>query len=165
MGLGHDHILAINPVQTALERWFQSLADSYPALSWMVAHPIFAVISLLVVLALMQILLGWISGGIKHLLLSILKSPYSLVRWLLGKTAVPFGTSSKTKLGRATKGKTQDQITSILKRLDHCQREQDKLLLELKTLLPLTLPEHQSSSDLQDLKPQPDSSVTKITPS
>lgn len=163
MGLWHLN-LAINPVQTALERWFQSIAESYPALSWMVAHPILAVISLLVVLAIVQILLGWLSGGIKHLLFSIVKSPYYLVKWLLAKTTAPLG-STKNKFSRSTQGKTQDQVTSILKRLDHHQREQDKLLQELKSLLPLSLPEHQSSSALvNDLETLSEPSATKITP-
>lgn len=140
--------LAINPVQTALERWFQSLADSYPALSWMVGHPLLAVISLLVLLAIIQILLGWISGGIKHLLFSIVKSPYSFVKWLLGKTTAPFSGGTKTPL--SSKGRTQDQVTAILKRLDHCQREQDQLLLELKSLLPLTLAASDSANQTPD---------------
>lgn len=140
--------LAINPVQTALERWFQGLADRYPALSWMVAHPVLAVICLLVLLAIIQILLGWISGGIKHLLFSIIKSPYSLVKWLLGKTTAPFSGSAKTPL--SNRSRTQDQVTAILKRLDHCQREQDQLLLELKSLLPLTLPASDSTDKTLD---------------
>lgn len=140
--MGHWHIrFAINPVQTALERWFQSLADSYPALSWMVAHPVLAVVSLLVVLAMIQILLGWISSGIKHLLFSIVKSPYSLVRWLLGKTAAPLG-SSTTKFHKVSQNKTSGQVSTLLKRLDHHHREQEKLIQELKTLLAHKVPEH-----------------------
>lgn len=113
---------AINPVQTALDRWFQSLSTSYPALSWMVGHPILAVISLLVLLAIIQILLGWISSGIKHLLFTIFKSPYSLVRWLLGKTAAPL---SPAKPNKWPKGKSSEHVSTLLKRLDHHHREQE----------------------------------------
>lgn len=131
--MGHWHLrVATNPVQTVLARWFQSLADSYPALSWMVSHPILAVISLLVVLAIVQILLGWISSGIKHLLFSIVKSPYSLVRWLLGKTTAPLSPPKRNKL---SKHKTSEQVSILLKRLDHHHQEQEKLIIELKTLL------------------------------
>lgn len=164
MGLWHLS-LAINPVQTALERWFQNLADSYPALTWMVAHPVLAVISLLVILAIVQILLGWISGGIKHLLLTIIKSPYSIVRWLLTKTTAPLSNSSKNKLNRSTQIKTQDQVTSILKRLDSHQREQEKLLTELRSLLPLSLLEHQSTSEsVNQLDPLSNASTTPTAP-
>lgn len=122
---------AINPLQTTLVRWFQSLADSYPALSWMVAHPLLAVISLLVVLAIIQILLGWISSGIKHLLFTIVKSPYSFVRWLLGKTTAPL---SNPKRHKVSKYQTSAQVSALLKRLDQHHREQGKLIQELKTL-------------------------------
>ena len=133
--MGFQHLsFAINPVQTALERWFQSLSASYPALSWMVGHPLLAVISLLVLLAIVQILLGWISSGIKHLLFTIFKSPYSLVRWLLGKTASPLN-PPQNRLNKWSKGKTTEQVSTLLKRLDHHHREQEKLILELTTLL------------------------------
>jgi len=133
--MGFQHLsFAINPVQTALGRWFQSVSASYPALSWMVGHPFLAVISLLVLLAIVQILLGWISSGIKHLLFTIFKSPYSLVRWLLGKTAAPLN-PPKNRPNKWSKGKTTEQVSTLLKRLDHHHREQEKLILELTTLL------------------------------
>ncbi|WP_299409000.1 hypothetical protein [Acaryochloris sp. IP29b_bin.148] len=163
MGLWHLN-LAINPMQTILERWLQSLADSYPALSWMVAHPLLAVLSLLVVLAIVQILLGWLSSGIKHLLFSIVKSPYSLVRWLLEKGTAPLN-GPKTKFGRSPKDKTQDQVISILKRLNHHQQEQDKLLKELKSLLPLRSADALSSSASTHDEAPADPSPTHQTPS
>jgi len=130
--MGHWHLsFAINPLQTTLVRWFQSLADSYPALSWMVAHPILAVISLLLVLAIIQILLGWISSGIKHLLFTIVKSPYSFVRWLLGKTTAPLSNPKRHKM---SKHQPSAQVSALLKRLDQNHREQGKLIQELKTL-------------------------------
>lgn len=133
--MGFQHFtFAINPVQTALDRWFQSLSASYPALSWMVGHPILAVISLLILLAIIQILLGWISSGIKHLLFTIFKSPYSLVRWLLGKTAAPL-TPPKTKSNKWSKSKSTEHVSTLLKRLNHHHREQEKLILELTTLI------------------------------
>lgn len=138
---------AINPVQTALDRWFQSLSTSYPALSWMVGHPILAVISLLVLLAIIQILLGWISSGIKHLLFTIFKSPYSLVRWLLGKTAAPL---SPSKPNKWPKGKSSEQVSTLLKRLDHHHREQEKLISELKTLTAFTNSEPRRIEGAQD---------------
>jgi hypothetical protein len=157
--------LAINPIQSMLAKWFHNLENSYPVLSWLVAHPVIAVISLLVVLAVIQILLGWISSGIKHLLVSIVKSPYSLVRWLLGKTTAPLSSAKIQQFSRSGKGKESDQITALLKRLDHHQQEQDKLIKELKSLLPLSLPEDQPfPSPAHDLKTAPDPTETKITP-
>ncbi|NJN39435.1 MAG: hypothetical protein HC790_13225 [Acaryochloridaceae cyanobacterium CSU_3_4] len=165
MDLWQFSTLAINPLQSTLVRWFHSLGDSYPILSWLIAHPVAAVISLLVFLAVIQLLLGWISSGIKHLLVSIVKSPYSLVRWFLGKTTAPLGSAKIQKFSRSGKGKEPDQITAILKRLDHHQHEQDKLLKELKSLLPLSLPEDQPSpTPAHDLKTTPDDAATKIPP-
>lgn len=163
MGLWHLN-LAINPVQTFLERWFQNLADHYPTLSWMVAHPIVAVISLLVVLAIVQILLGWISGGIKHLLFSIAKSPYSLVRWLLGKTTAPLSNTT-TKFQKASKSKIPDQVTTIIKRLNHHQQEQERLLQELNTLLIHKFPEQLPVTEAADSQKTSSDSTTTNTPS
>lgn len=164
MGLWHWSF-AINPVQTVLERWFQSLAESYPALSWMVAHPLLALISLLVLLAMIQILLGWISSGIKHLLFSIVKSPYFLVKWLLEKTTVPLG-NSKTNFNKLSKNKIPEQVSTLLRRLDHHHREQEKLILELKTLLAHQVPELQpTEGSSNDLKSQSDTTTTNISSS
>lgn len=150
--MGFQHMsFAINPVQTALDRWFQSLSASYPALSWMVGHPILAVISLLILLAIIQILLGWISSGIQHLLFTIFKSPYSLVRWLLGKTAAPLNPSKSNKW---SKGKSTEQVSTLLKRLDHHHREQEKLISELTTLIAHT------SSDTRRLEGSRDDSTS-----
>ncbi|WP_299484881.1 hypothetical protein [Acaryochloris sp. IP29b_bin.137] len=151
--MGHWHLrLAINPLQTALDRWLQSLADSYPALSWMVAHPVWAIISLLVVLAIVQILLGWISSGIRHLLFSIVKSPYSLVKWLLGQTTAPLSPPKRNKLSFH---KPSERVSTLLRRLDHLHQEQETLILELKTILShkdaeLHAPEASSPSSISE---------------
>ncbi|NJK41223.1 MAG: hypothetical protein HC934_07475 [Acaryochloridaceae cyanobacterium SU_2_1] len=135
MGVQQWGILAINPVQHLLDNWLQGLGQDYPILPWVMAHPLLAIIGILVSLALLQLLLGSISNIIKHLFVSLIKSPYSLLRWLLGKTTIPFRFSPFSASNHPDAGKTQDRIVVTLNRLETCKREQDQLLQELKKLI------------------------------
>lgn len=128
MDIQQGPILAVNPIQHLLESGLRGLGQNYPLVSWVMAHPLLAAIGILVSLALLQIILGSMSNLIKHLFISLIKSPYSLLKWLLGKRLV-------STTNRSSSAKTQDRIMATLHRLEACKREQDQLLQELKKLI------------------------------
>ncbi len=90
---------------------------------WGLHHPYWLVAIAISLLILCQIGLSMAGKLVRRSLRWLSQSPFSLGRWLLTKTAV-----------RETA--QEQQIATILQRLDSLQREQTTLLAELKEQLP-----------------------------
>lgn len=99
-------------------------AQLQTVISTAIAHPIWAIVLLLLTIVLIQILADLIKRLLKTSLTFVLRLPLILSQWLWQKataTAQPSQTA---------------QLSQLLTRLDALRQEQDQVISELKSLLP-----------------------------
>jgi len=94
--------------------------------TWVVHHPILALIGVTIAIFLLVSLLQALGRAIVNLWGALLKSPVVLVKWLFRR-----GAKRKTTKAEMAKG---DRKAEILERLKAVQQEQMSLLQELETL-------------------------------
>jgi hypothetical protein len=99
------------------------LTPTETAVLWGLHHPYWLIAISIGLIILVQLVLSIISQLLRRLLKWISRSPFSLGRWLLTQT---------------TTGETpqEQQVATILQRLNSLQEEQRTLLAELKNQLP-----------------------------
>jgi hypothetical protein len=135
--------------------------DSHPTISWItktilwgINHPIFSIIILLLAMFILWQLVKTSAKLAEQGLLSILKFPFNLVRFVFGASVKPFGklTVSKTPLNQPEANaiavnnfisgdmgeESQERLTNIITRLDAIAQEQNDLLEEVRTILKST---------------------------
>ncbi|MEL6899540.1 MAG: hypothetical protein AAFP07_01205 [Cyanobacteria bacterium J06606_4] len=93
------------------------------AISAALSHPILAVLSVLLTIALIQIIADWVKRLIKAGLSFLLKLPLLLSQWLWQRV------TSSAETVEAT------EVEDLLARLEILRQEQDQVLAELKQLL------------------------------
>ncbi|ESA33322.1 hypothetical protein N836_21795 [Leptolyngbya sp. Heron Island J] len=99
------------------------LTPTETAVLWGLHHPYWLVAIAITLIILLQLSIS-LTGQLLHRLLKWLgRSPFSLGRWLLTKTTTP-------------ETSQEQQIATILQRLNSLQEEQAILLAELKKQLP-----------------------------
>ncbi|MEM9264071.1 MAG: hypothetical protein AAGA46_00950 [Cyanobacteria bacterium P01_F01_bin.13] len=99
------------------------LTPAETALLWGLHHPYWLIAIAISLLILLQLSLSITGQLLRRILRWLSRSPFSLGRWLLTKTA-------------ARETLQEQQIATILQRLDRLQKEQATLLAELKQQLP-----------------------------
>ena len=99
------------------------LTPTETAVLWGLHHPYWLIAIAITLIILLQLSISLIGQLLRRFLKWLGRSPFSLGRWLLTKTAV-------------TEPLPDQQITTILQRLNSLQEEQATLLAELKKQLP-----------------------------
>jgi hypothetical protein len=99
------------------------LTPTETAFLWGLHHPYWLAAIAIGLIILAQVVLSIISQLLRRLLKWLSRSPFSLGRWLLTKTT-------------AVETAQEQQVATILKRLNSLQEEQATLLAELKKQLP-----------------------------
>ena len=99
------------------------LTPTETAVLWGLHHPYWLVAIAVAIVILLQLSLTMVGQLLRRLLQWLSRSPFFLGRWLMAKT---------------TPGDPhpQQQIVTILQRLNKLQKEQETLLAELKEQLP-----------------------------
>mgnify|MGYP004468667287 CR=1 FL=1 len=137
--MGFDRFI-VNP----LNQFWQSLLNpirawlgQYPWLQWLVTHPLWLGITLLLLIFLVSGLIGAIGQLTQRIWIALLRSPFQLLQWLF----VGVFRLTRTLLGwKAEPAKlpaenSQTRLQELLDRLDALRQEQDELLQEVKTIL------------------------------
>lgn len=147
--------------QPLLTRSLGEGAEPYLNITWWLSHPLVMVVTVLVLLVTAQGILGLVSKVIKQLLLLIVKSPYLLLQWLLAKSSqslnLPTMALKEPKLDRKSgkEEKLHERLLISLNQLETAQKEQDRVLKELKNML--------AENQTQSLPLKPDSSSSSQT--
>lgn len=130
-----------------LDRGFSSLFDSlmapvqdwlsrHPILLWLVIHPWWLLVAILVALFLLSGLLRAVAGLTEKLWLALLRLPILLGQWVWRGTLFllrrPF---TKPVVLPVNPVNPPDRLTEVLDRLEVLRQEQDALLKEVKSLL------------------------------
>lgn len=95
-------------------------------ISLAIAHPIRAVLLVVLTIALLQIVADLIKRALKATLTFILKLPLSLSQWLWKRAIAPDPTSHSA------------QLSQLMTRLDTLRAEQDQVVAEIKSMLSLS---------------------------
>lgn len=133
--------MAENLWQPLLTRWLDQGTQPYLNITWWASHPLVMVVAIVVLLVIAQGILGLVSKVIKQLLLLIVKSPLLLVQWLLAKSSkslnVPTLAIKAPNFIRKSgpKDTLNERLQIVLNQLESAQKEQDRVLKELKKLL------------------------------
>lgn len=123
----------------AVDQW---LAD-HQMLSWLVQHPIYTLVLVLLALLLGWGLLGAIARLSEQIWLTLLRLPLQLGRWvfelsinvLLKPLGLAYNAHAKSK-----QSDRQQRLAEIWIRLEALRQEQDTLMQELQTLLDVESP-------------------------
>ena len=125
-----------------------TLAVQFQAvISSAIAHPIWAIVVVLLSITFIQIIADLIKRSLKALLTLLLKFPLLISQWIWKRTVSPKALS-----------KTQRQATvdQLIAKLEALRQEQDQVLSELKSLLhqPAISKPAPPSEDSKSLSPQ-----------
>ena len=99
------------------------LTPTETAVLWGLHHPYWLVAIAVAIVILLQLSLTMVGQLLRRLLQWLSRSPFFLGRWLMAKTT-------------AGDPRPQQQVVTILQRLNKLQKEQETLLAELKKQLP-----------------------------
>lgn len=118
----------------------QSWLAEHPVFAWIVAHPLWTIVLLVLTLFLCWSLLGAIAQLMQQVWLALLQAPLKLARWLSRKL-IPSGflqsfrqeETSLTRLG--TQHDLQEQLPKLLNRLEALRQEQEALIKEMQSML------------------------------
>ncbi|XGV98862.1 MAG: hypothetical protein ACAF41_07955 [Leptolyngbya sp. BL-A-14] len=119
----------------------QSWLAEHPVLAWIVAHPLWTIVLLVLTLFLCWSLLGAIAQLMQQVWLALLQAPLKLAQWLSRKL-IPNGLlqsflrkeeTSLTKLG--SQQDLQEQLPQLLNRLEALRQEQEALIKEMQSML------------------------------
>lgn len=116
-------------VETLIQQWMQE----HPLLAWFLTHPLITLGVLLVALVVLRRLLGVTVQLTETLLLTILRSPWLLGRWLVS-VATGFFNRPVTMLVESQVSQ-QQRLAALLERLEAIKQEQDALIQEVRALL------------------------------
>jgi len=119
-------------LQDAIYGWLAG----HPLVLWMVIHPIWSLVGLLVSLWIMLGLFQAIAHYIQQGWLFLLRAPYLLTRWLVTLVFVSLKTRSLRALPPANSSEAApDRIVEILNRLEAIRQEEANLMQEMRSLL------------------------------
>lgn len=93
------------------------------AINWAIAHPLWAVITILLTITLIQIIADLIKRFVKAALTFTLKLPLTLSQWIWQRATAPSAPN------------TTDQIQQLISQLESLRTEQDHIMAQLKSLL------------------------------
>lgn len=131
--------ILVEAPQRAIAAGIQSWLQEHPILAWVFTHPLISVGILLAGIVLFRGLLDAIARLTEHLWLTILQAPMHLVNWLIGVVIRPTNLESATTTSTDLPTR-QQQLATILNRLEALKQEQDKLFNEVRTLLEVEQP-------------------------
>ncbi|MBW4540000.1 MAG: hypothetical protein KME43_12775 [Myxacorys chilensis ATA2-1-KO14] len=114
---------------SALQNWL----DVHPIAAWMLHHPVWTLGLVGLVIVLMFGLLGAIARLTENLWLSLLQTPIKLSQWILRKS--PRMVKS-VFAGQRQQPDPQQQLLEAVEQLENLRKEQDKVLEQIKSLLP-----------------------------
>jgi len=152
-----------NTISTVIARQIDAVKiwiDAHPALSWAtkallwgINHPILGIVSLILVIFILKQFIKVFGSLIEQALLSVLKTPFLLVQFLVKLNSKLLGKSTGNDLnGKQGEDKVlalspsiaasisrehQERLAKILVRLEAIRQEQNELLQEVKTILAL----------------------------
>jgi hypothetical protein len=130
-----------NSVGSPITAWL----TQHPFLAWLVNHPLMALlIGLIATILLVRLLLTIyraIASTIDLIWLSILRSPFFLLKFLFGWEKKPQTVNSNTTVTNYQVTNDSQQIQEIIDRLDQIQQQQQEIIQELALLKqqPLTI--------------------------
>lgn len=113
---------------------FQSWLSDHPAIAWMVAHPLWTVGLLFVVLLMTWGLLGAIARFIQEAWLAILQVPLRLAQFLFRGTFRLFLRAAPSQAS-LPESAPQNRMNEILSRLEAIHQEEEALMKEMRSLL------------------------------
>lgn len=128
-------------IQNAAIAMSQDWLSEVSLIGWGVAHPVWAIGGLAVLLFLLSGLLRAITQLAEKLWIALLRSPLNLIRWMFTKLrqffkiedTVPVSMNKSTKHPHYSYNETQ--VWERISRLEEIQKEQIQILKEVKALL------------------------------
>jgi len=118
-------------ITTSVQMWIAE----HPIVAWVVAHPLWAIAVILLVLLSGWGLLGAIARFIQQAWLFILQAPLKLIYWLFGRTFKLFNQVNAFQFTQLDQPDTQKRLPEILDRLEILRKEQEILIQEMRLLL------------------------------
>jgi len=118
-------------ITTSVQMWIAE----HPIVAWVVAHPLWAIAVILLVLLSAWGLLGAIARFIQQAWLFILQAPLKLIYWLFGRTFKLFNQVNAFQFTQLDQPDTQKRLPEILDRLEILRKEQEILIQEMRSLL------------------------------
>jgi len=118
-------------ITTSVQMWIAE----HPIVAWVVAHPLWAIAVILLVLLSAWGLLGAIARFIQQAWLFILQAPLKLIYWLFGRTFKLFNQVNAFQFTQLDQPDTQKRLPEILDRLEILRKEQEILIQEMRLLL------------------------------
>ncbi len=141
-----------NPMELAINSFFQHWFEQHPFISWLVQHPIISLVATLVVLILLIRLFvavyKLITTSIDRLWLWILRSPFLLLKFLFGWEFKPKSEPTATNITNYQLTTDSELLTKICARLDRIQQQQQHILQEIALLKNQTKHANQKAIEL-----------------
>lgn len=100
---------------------------------WVMSHPVWAITTLLLAIALLQMVADLVKRILKASLTFVLKLPLTLSQWIWQSVTARW--PSLPKESQSAVLPQAVQIDQLISRLDTLREEQDQVVAELKTLL------------------------------
>ncbi|MEM8722499.1 MAG: hypothetical protein AAGE84_24940 [Cyanobacteria bacterium P01_G01_bin.39] len=133
-----------NSVTNSMRASFNNWLYSHPYVAWMYNHPLISlVVGLLAAILTIRLLVTIyraIANTIDRMWLWILRSPWMLLKFLVGWESKP-KTANQTTVTSYEVNHNSEQLQSVLERLDQIQHQQQQIIHELAQLKqqPLTM--------------------------
>lgn len=128
----------IDSVGGSLSHRLNAWLVQHPLVMWSVNHPIISSIAALTIIILILRLLATIyraiANTIDRMWLALLRSPYVLLRLILGGKAKPDTVSSNTTITNYEVTNNPEQLQEIMTRLDQIQQQQQQIVRDLAQL-------------------------------
>ena len=130
-----------NTVGTRLSIWL----TQHPLIAWLVNHPLIAAVASLItailVVRLVLTIYRAIASTIDRMWLAILRSPFTILKFLFGWEAKPKNIPSNTTVTSYEVTNDPQKLQEIMTRLDLIQQQQQEIIRELALLKqqPLTI--------------------------
>ena len=122
-------------------------AQMQAVISSAIAHPIWAIVIVLLLITLIQIIADLIKRSLKALLTLLLKFPLFISQWIWKRTLSVKGSANAQQKATAAQ---------LIVKLETLRQEQDQVLAELKSLIqePTMTPPSPPTEDSKSLSPQ-----------
>jgi hypothetical protein len=117
-------------VTSVLQTWMQD----HPIVAWLLVHPLWSLLLLLVVVVLLRGLIGAIGRLTERIWIALLQAPMRLATWLLTSTTNRLTRTAPTAPS-PLEPTPQQRLIDIVTRLEAIQQEQDALLKEVREML------------------------------
>lgn len=131
MRLAFSETSSVRHLKQSVDLFSYYLTLGQSAVAWATHHPYWAVAIAIIGLALLKTVLDLTTDLIRTGLQSLLKSPFQLLQWGL----IAGWQTTRQNWGKDASPTVDEQIKTILNRLELLQQEQDTLIQDLKTLL------------------------------